>query len=142
MCRPVHQEVEFSVPPRVVYDAYLDSRQHSRFTGQRARMSRREGGSFEAGDEYISGYNLELVPGERIVQAWRGSDFPEGVYSVLTLELRRKGKGTSLTVDQVGVPEELRDSIDQGWHEFYWDPMKEYFGTSRTARTRRPARRR
>ncbi len=140
MCRPVHQEVEFDVPPRVVYDAYLDSREHSRFTGQRARMNRREGGSFEAGDDYITGYNLELVPGRRIVQAWRGSDFPEGVYSVLSLELKPRGKGTRLTVDQVGVPDALRDSIDEGWHEFYWGPMKEYFGSRATSRRRRRAR--
>ena len=128
MCRPVHHEVEFDAPPKVVYDAYLDSRRHARITGQSARMSRKEGGRFTAGDTYISGYNLELVPSRRIIQAWRASEWPEGVYSILSLNLRRKGKGTELVVDHVGIPDEFRDGVDKGWYDFYWKPMQEYFG--------------
>jgi len=127
MCKPVHHEVEFKVSPNEVYDAYLDSRRHARFTGQAAKMSRVEGGRFTAGDTYISGYNLELVPGKRIVQAWRASEWPEGEYSILRLELKKKGKGSVLTVDHVGIPDKFRDGVDKGWYEFYWDPMKEYF---------------
>jgi len=128
MCKPVHHEVEFSVNPTEVYDAYLDSRRHSRFTGQSAKMSRKEGGRFTAGDDYISGTNVELVPGKRIVQAWRASEWPDGVYSVLRLELKSKGKGTRMVVDHVGIPDKFRDGVDQGWYEFYWNPMKAYFG--------------
>ena len=127
MCRPVHQEVEFRVKPRVVYDAYLDSRQHARMTGQPARMSKREGGQFVAGGEYITGTNVELIPGKRIVQAWRASEWPEGSYSILQLELRPKGKGCRLIVDHVGIPDKFRDGVDEGWREFYWNPMKAYF---------------
>jgi len=128
MCKPVHHEVEFSVNPTEVYEAYLDSRRHSRFTGQSAKMSRKEGGRFTAGDDYISGTNVELVPGKRIVQAWRASEWPDGVYSVLRLELKSKGKGTRMVVDHVGIPDKFRDGVDQGWYEFYWNPMKTYFG--------------
>lgn len=129
MCRPVHHEVDFDVAPRTVYDAYLDSRRHARFTGQAARMSRKEGGRFVAGDEYISGYNLDLAPGRRIVQAWRASEWPEGAYSVLTLQLHPRGKGTRMIVDHLGIPDAFRDGVDKGWHEFYWEPMKKYFGS-------------
>ena len=127
MCRPVHHEVDFPVSPRQVYDAYLDSKRHARFTGQAARMSRREGGRFSAGDGYISGYNLELVTPRRIVQAWRASEWPEGSYSILRLELTPRGKGTRLILDHIGVPEPFRDGVDSGWHEFYWTPMKAFF---------------
>lgn len=127
MCRPVHHEVEFSVKPKEVYDAYLDSRRHARFTGQSASMSHKEGGRFTGGDTYISGYNLELIPGRRIVQAWRASEWPKGAYSVLRLELRSKGRGTAMTVDHLAIPDEFRDGVDKGWYEFYWEPMKKYF---------------
>ncbi len=140
MCRPVHHEVDFPVPPRQVYDAYLDSERHSRFTGQKARMSRKEGGRFTAGDTYISGYNLELVPGRRIVQAWRASEWPEGAYSILRLELAPRGKGTRLVVDHLGIPDEFRDGVDSGWYEFYWEPMKKYFGEG-PAKAAKPTRR-
>jgi activator of HSP90 ATPase len=128
MCKPVHHEVEFDVPPSEVYDAYLDSRRHSQFTGQKARMSRREGGQFTAGDEYITGVNVELVPDRRIVQAWRASEWPEGAHSILRLELSRRGKGSLLVVDHLGIPEEFREGVDDGWRQFYWEPMRRYFG--------------
>jgi len=127
MCRPVHHEVEFKASPREVYDAYLDSRRHARMTGQSARMSKKVGGRFTAGDDYISGTNVELIPGKRIVQAWRASEWPSGVYSILRLELKPKGKGSRVIVDHVGVPDEFRDGVDKGWYEFYWEPMKAYF---------------
>ncbi len=128
MCKPVHHEVEFRVKPKEVYDAYLDSRRHARMTGQPAKMSKKVGGQFVAGGEYITGTNVELIPGKRIVQAWRASEWPEGIYSILRLELKPKGKGSRLIVDHVGVPDEFRDGVDSGWHEFYWEPMKAYFG--------------
>ncbi len=127
MCKPVHHEVEFNAKPNDVYDAYLDSRRHARITGQSAKMSKKEGAYFTAGDGYISGYNLELVPGKRIVQAWRASEWPEGIYSVLRLELKPKGKGSRAIVDHVGIPDKFRDGVDQGWYDFYWTPMKTYF---------------
>ena len=128
MCKPVHHEVEFRASPKDVYDAYLDSRRHARMTGQAAKMSTKEGGKFTAGDTYISGTNVELIPGKRIVQAWRASEWPEGVYSVLRLELKAKGKGSRMIVDHIGIPDQFRDGVDEGWYEFYWNPMKAYFG--------------
>ena len=127
MCKPVHHEVEFNATPREVYDAYLDSRRHARITGMPARMSKREGGWFSAGGDYITGYNVELVPGKRIVQAWRGSDWKKGEYSILRLEIKAKGKGSKLIVDHLAIPDDQREGVDHGWYEFYWDPMKEYF---------------
>jgi activator of HSP90 ATPase len=143
MCRPVHHEVEFSAKPRLVYDAYLDSRRHARITGQSAKMSKKEGGKFSAGDAYISGYNVELVPSRRIVQAWRATEWPEGSYSILRLELKAKGGGTHMTVDHLGIPDDFRDGVDKGWYEFYWEPMKEYFGAQESVpRKRRTSRKR
>jgi len=130
MCKPVHQVVEFNAKPKDVYDAYLDSRRHARMTGAPAQMSKKEGGWFTAGD-YIVGYNLELVPGKRIVQAWRGKDWPEGAYSVLRLDLKAKGKGSRVTVEHVGIPDKFREGVDQGWVDFYWTPMKAYFDADR-----------
>jgi activator of HSP90 ATPase len=140
MCRPVHHEVEFDAKPREVYDAYLDSRRHARITGQSAQMSRKVGGRFTAGDTYISGYNLDLVPARRIVQAWRASEWPDGAFSVLSLELRPKGGRTRMIVDHVGIPDDFRDGVDKGWYEFYWEPMKKYFSTSESSGPKKKTR--
>ncbi len=127
MCNPVHHEVDLHATPKKVYDAYLDNRTQARITGMPARMSHREGGYFTAGGDYITGYNVELVPGRRIVQAWRGSDWPAGAYSILRLDFKARGKGTRLTVDHVGIPEKYRSGVESGWFEYYWEPLQKLF---------------
>jgi hypothetical protein len=115
VCRPVHHEVEFDVGPKEICDTYLDSRRHARSTGRSATMSQKEGGGFGAADGYISGFNLELLPGNRFVQGWRASEGPDGVFSVLRLELQPRGGGSRRIVDHVGIPDEFREGVDQGW---------------------------
>jgi activator of HSP90 ATPase len=123
MPRFIRQVVTFKASPHAVYEALMDSKKHSAFTGDKAVISRQVGGVFEAGDGYISGTNLELVPDQKIVQAWRGSDFPEGAVSKATFTLKGVEGGTRLTFTHSGVPEELFDSIKGGWVEFYWEPL-------------------
>ena len=103
----------------------MDTEKHSAFTGDDANISREIGGSFIAYGGYIEGKNLELVPNKRIVQSWRGSDWPEGHYSHVTYLLDEVGDTTNLTFTQTDVPEEFHDDIYQGWYDYYWEPMKE-----------------
>ena len=56
----------------------MDSRRHAKFTGAKARISREIGGKIQAYEGYVDGVNLEIVPNRKIVQSWRGSDWPEG----------------------------------------------------------------
>lgn len=121
----ITQRVTLDAPPSEVFEMLMNGRRHARFTGEPARIGRPVGASFSAYGGYITGVNVEIVPNRRIVQAWRGSDWPKGAYSVVTFELaplaRRR---TRLTFTQHGVPRAQRRSIEQGWKDFYWDPMK------------------
>lgn len=125
MAKAIRQSVTLWASPKAVYDALMDSRQHSRFTGSKAVISRRVGGKFTAYDGYASGKNLELVPGKKIVQSWRASEWPKGQVSTVTFSLRKVKTGTRLTFTQTGVPSNQIASIKKGWIEFYWQPMKE-----------------
>ena len=107
----IRQSTTFKTSPHEVYEALMDSRKHSKFTDAKASISRRIGGKFTAYDGYIEGVNLELVPDEKIVQSWRGSDWPEGHYSKATFALRQVEGGTRLTFTQTGVPENQYESI-------------------------------
>ena len=127
MCGTVRHTVTFVASPARVFDAYLDSRRQSRITGLPARMSRRPGARFESGGGYIHGVNVEILPGRRIVQAWRGDDWPEGAYSILRLEFRKQGTGTRLLVDHRGIPESATRGVARGWHEHFWRPMQRHF---------------
>ena len=109
-----------------VYDAWLDSLAHSDMTGGAAQMSKTIGAEVSAWDGYISGRNLELVPGERIVQAWRPTHWDPGVYSIVHFELKAASGGTALVLDHTGFPEGEFDHLDPGWYLRYWDPLKKY----------------
>jgi activator of HSP90 ATPase len=123
--KTIRQSITFKASPHEVYDALMDSRKHAKFTGAQARISRKVGGKFTAYDGYIEGVNLNLVPDKKIVQSWRGSDWPEDHYSMATFSLKKFKNGTYLTFTQSGVPDQYYHDISQGWRDYYWKPMKE-----------------
>ena len=123
--KTIRQSLTFKASPHVIYEMLMDSRKHAKFTGDKASVSRKIGGKFTAYDGYISGVNLDLVQDKRIVQSWRGSDWPEGHYSKATFSLEKVKSGTRLIFRQSGVPEEHYKDINQGWRDYYWKPMQE-----------------
>jgi len=123
--KTLRQSATFGATPHEVYEMLMDSRKHSKFTGGKASISRRIGGKFTVYGDYIQGINLELVPNKKIVQSWRGSDWPRGHYSRITFSLKKVKNGTRLNFRQSGLPEKFYKDISQGWRDFYWKPMKE-----------------
>jgi len=123
--KTIRQSTTFKATPHEVYEALMDSRKHARFTGAKARISHKVGGRFTAYDGYIEGVNLNLVPDKKIVQSWRGSDWPKDHYSKATFSLKKIKNGTHLTFTQSGVPNQYYNDISQGWRDYYWKPMKE-----------------
>lgn len=114
--------------PREIYEAWLDSIGHSEMTGSEATMSDEVGAEVSAWDGYISGRNLELVPGERIVQSWRTTEFAdEDDDSVITVLLQEVEEGTLLTIEHSNVPDEQRSYEEGGWQSSYFEPMTVYF---------------
>jgi activator of HSP90 ATPase len=116
------------VSPKEVYQAYVDPKKHGEFTGSEATGKPVVGGKFTAWDGYISGKFLELEEGKRVVQEWTSTDFPEGVPpSRLELTFREVPKGTEIVMVHSNVPKDQGDETAEGWTEFYWEPMKQYF---------------
>jgi activator of HSP90 ATPase len=123
----IHQKIEFNASPQQLYDALLDSKQFSEFSGRVAEINREVSGAFSLFKGHIIGRNLELVPNERIVQAWRVVTWPEGAYSIVRFELKPQGSGTRLVFDHIGFPEGLHDHLATGWEENYWSLLKKHF---------------
>ena len=114
--------------PQEIYDAWLDGVTHSEMTGGEAMMSDEIGAEVSAHDGYITGRNLELVPGERIVQSWRTTEFAdEHEDSVVTVMLEDTDEGAFLTLLHSNVPNEQTSYERGGWQEYYFEPMKRYF---------------
>jgi activator of HSP90 ATPase len=124
----LHQEIELKATPQRVYEILLDSKQFAAFTGMRAEIDSKPGGALSMFGGMIVGRNVELIPNQRIVQAWRPASWEPGVYSVVKFELKPVGAGTMLVLDHTGFPQGDFDHLDPGWYMRYWDPLKKYLG--------------
>jgi activator of HSP90 ATPase len=126
--KTIKQKVIVPAVPNEVYDALMDAKKHSAITGSKATSDPRVGGKFTAWDGYISGKNLELEKGKKIVQEWVTTEWPENYPpSKLLLVFNKVKEGTEIVVTHFQVPAEQADGIAQGWIDFYWEPMKRYF---------------
>jgi activator of HSP90 ATPase len=123
----IHQEIDFTASPQQLYEALLDSKQFTEFSDRPAEINREVGAAFSLFKGHIIGRNLELVPNQRIVQAWRVVTWPEGAYSIVSFQLKPQASGTHLVFDHIGFPEGLHEHLAQGWEENYWSLLKKYF---------------
>jgi uncharacterized protein YndB with AHSA1/START domain len=124
----VHQEVTFSAPPTQVYAALMSAAEHAKLTGAPAEIEAKVGGAWSAYGGQISGQNIELIEGARIVQTWRAGNWAPGAHSLVRFELSPEGKGTKLVLDHDALTEDQVPHIDGGWGRMYWEPMRKYFG--------------
>ena len=115
--------------PKKIYDAWLNSKEHTAMTGGKAKASSKVGDSHSAWDGYIKGKNLHLVKNKRILQSWRSTQFPKNhPDSFLLINLEEVDKGTKVTLVHSEIPEGQGASYKGGWKEHYFIPMKKHFG--------------
>jgi activator of HSP90 ATPase len=114
--------------PEQVYEAWLDTDEHSEMTGASATCEPKIGGMFAALNGYIEGSNVELEPFNRIVQRWRTVEFPVGAPdSLLEIVLEALNGGTIITLNHREIPEGQSGSCKVGWFEHYFEPMAAHF---------------
>ena len=86
--------VTLPATPQKIYTAWLNSKEHTAFTGGKATASTKVKGKFTAWDDYISGVNIDLKEGKKIVQTWRTTEFPDDALDSVAL-LRAEQFGLS-----------------------------------------------
>jgi activator of HSP90 ATPase len=131
----IHQSAWFKVAPAQVYNLLVSSsafnactkKSFDMFSASSAKIDSVPGGTFSLFDGHITGRILELVPGQRIVEAWRVVDWPAGVYSIARFDLSPEGTGTRLVFEHIGFPDGLKEHLSVGWQQHYWDAMAKYF---------------
>ncbi|WP_295900131.1 SRPBCC domain-containing protein [uncultured Bdellovibrio sp.] len=127
MCKTIKQKVHFKAPPDVIYSLLTDSKKYALLTGKKAKIGKSAGDPFSVYGGQATGIIVELVRNKRIVQAWRGHSFPEGIFSMATFNLKPIPKnGTELVLVHRGVPKEMIPSIERGWRKYNWDLIKSY----------------
>jgi activator of HSP90 ATPase len=137
----IHQEPVIKAKRKQVYEVLTNTEQFGKLTGfaagmpgnpslgtKKTEISREVGGTFTLFGGHIIGRHLELIPNERIVQAWRVVDWAPGHYSIAKFELVEHGAGTRIVFDHTGFPKGQAEHLASGWTEHYFGPMEKYFG--------------
>jgi len=132
----IHQEAVFKASRKRVYEALTDAKQFDKviqlsgvmqamhLPDKPAEISREVGGAFALFGGYITGRHVELVPNERVVQAWRTGGWPAGVYSIAKFELVEQGAGSKIVFDHTGFPKGEAEVLASGWKAHYWEPLE------------------
>ncbi len=133
----IHQEVVFHAKRKRVYEALIDAQQfdkvmrlsaamRSMATGTKAaEIDRSPGGAFSVFGGYVSGRQIEVVPEERIIQAWRSQSWKPAEYSIVKFEFV-EGESTKVILDHRGFPDGTGEHLVAGWKANYWEPLQEY----------------
>jgi activator of HSP90 ATPase len=122
----IHYEIDFHPSPERLYQAILDQKQFAAFSGLPAAIDKVPGGAFSMFGGLIVGRNVELIPSQRIVQAWRPTHWDPGVYSIVHFEFQPRAVESTLIFDHTGFPAGEYDHLDWGWYHHYWDPLKRF----------------
>jgi activator of HSP90 ATPase len=137
----IHQEPIFTANRTRVYEALTDARQFEKVVQLSAakqageiadmpvRIATEVGGAFTLFGGHIMGRHLDLVPGERIVQAWRVASWKPGEYSIVRFELVEQGSGTKIVFDHKAFPEGQGEHLAAGWKANYWEPLNKYLSS-------------
>ena len=138
----IHQEPVFKASRERVYEALTDTEQFDKVIqisgvmksmhlgGKPTEISREVGGAFVLFGGYITGRHVELVPDQRIVQAWRTGGWSPGVYSIAKFELVEQGSGTKIVFDHTGFPKGAAETLASGWKAHYWEPLQKLLAES------------
>lgn len=134
----IHQEPVFKASRKRVYEALTETKQFDKIielsgvmksgmlppgTNKPTEISREVGGAFALFGGFITGRQIELVPSERIVQAWREGSWEPGVYSIVKFDLVEQGSGTKIVFDHTGFPG-AGEHLAVGWKAHYWEPLE------------------
>lgn len=133
----IHQEILIEASPALVYQVLTDPARFSAMTtfsmvpkAPPATIAPTVGGAFSLFGGHIEGRHVELVPGVRVVQAWRSADWPAGLYSIVRFELQPRDGKTLIVFDHTGFPAGQGQHLAEGWHANYWTPMRKYLASA------------
>jgi uncharacterized protein YndB with AHSA1/START domain len=138
----IQQEATIPATPAQVYAILADAEALSALSGMTGKAGHCPGEEFSAFDGHVTGRQIDLVPDQRVVQAWRFPVWEPGWYTIVRFTLEAEGAGTRLVIHQDGEPDEAdalgchqtwHDHLDANWPTFYLTPFARHFGARATS---------
>jgi activator of HSP90 ATPase len=135
----IHQQVTLDASPQRIYEALTSTQDFDMITrlsdaavllnataAKPTAISTEVGGPFTLFGGYITGRHLEMLPNQRLVQAWREGSWKPGAFSIATFYLTAEGGKTKLNFEHRGFPDGDGVSLARGWHSHYWEPLAKF----------------
>ena len=135
----IRQEVTLDASPQRVYEALTTAKHFDMITplsdgaallaaagAKPTAISPEVGGSFTLFGGYVTGRHLEMLPNERLIQAWRAGSWKAGEFSIAAFNLTAEGGKTKLKFEHRGFPNGNGTSLARGWHSHYWEPLAKF----------------
>lgn len=88
-------------------------------------MSTEPGSEFSLWGGDITGKNLEFIQDKKVVQEWYFGEQSEK--SIVTISITNDGENSIVTVEHTNIPDEDFDDIAEGWREYYFDAIMNFF---------------
>lgn len=136
------QQFHLNAPPKAVYEALTTPRGLARWFLESAEIDPTAGREYTFtwhGGYHHTGRVLAAVPGRRLVLAWPNRLGRTTKTTVVAFTLRKKGRGTLLTLRHEGYPRsggwlEVDGSTQSGWAYFLTN-LKSVLATGRDLRS-------
>ena len=136
--------------PKRLFEAWLDSGEHSSMTGRAATVGAEVGEESTVLDGLITARNLEIEPYHRIVQVWTtempGVDAFDSRFDLVLSTTLDSGaianahdEGTTVAIGHSGLPPSQTLFNAEWWEDHYFRPMDAYFA-QKNRRFMRPSR--
>jgi activator of HSP90 ATPase len=135
----IRQEITLDASPQRVYQALTTTQDFDSITrlsdgaallnaagAKPTSISTEVGGPFTLFGGYITGRHVEMLPNERLIQAWRAGSWKPGDFSIAAFYLTAQGGKTRLHFEHRGFPNGNGAGLAQGWHLHYWEPLAKY----------------
>ena len=136
MTKSIEAHKVFLVPARVLYGAFLDSKDLSRMLMSPASISPVLGGPFSYFNGGVTGSITQLDPDSKIQQNWRFAQWEDNVFSTLEISFNSLGQErTEMTIRQSGIPENDKHGnggqdrlVLSGWNDRFFLGLEKVLG--------------
>ena len=134
----IHQERVFRADRTRIYKALTNAgefdkvvqlsaaKQSGQLGNTPTKIGSEVGETFTLFGGHIIGRHLDLIPSQRIIQAWRVQSWKPGEYSIVRFELVEQGSDTKIVFDHKAFPEGQGQHLAAGWKANYWEPLDKF----------------
>lgn len=124
----IEQTQFFPAKRSKVYDQIVQPTRYIEYERPRRKGKPFVGAECTALGGCISVKHVALARPRGFVVEWRTDDWPEGYPpSRIELQFAAKDGGTEVTMVHSQLPAPEADAYRQGWVDFCWEPLRDYF---------------